>query len=103
MVNCAVRWNTVSSAACSAMTGMAWMPEAPVPITPTRWPVKSTGSRGHIPVCSERPAKLSAPLNSGTFAVDRQPTAVMTKRAVAVWPCSVRSVHRFSASSYSRR
>ena len=77
------------------------MPEAPVPITPTRLPVKSTGSRGHIPVCSERPAKLSAPLNSGMFAVDRQPTAVMTKRAVAVWPCSVRSVHRFSASSYS--
>ena len=33
-----VRWNTVSCAACSARSGSTWMPEEPVPITPTRLP-----------------------------------------------------------------
>ena len=82
MVNWAVRWNTVRCPACSAITGMAWMPDAPVPITPTRWPVKSTGSCGQLPVCSDRPAKLSAPGNTGLLAVDRQPTAVTRYLAV---------------------
>ena len=77
------------------------MPEAPVPMTPTRWPVKSTGSFGHCPVCRVRPVKLSAPLNSGTFAVDRQPTAVTMYLAVTSCPCAVRSVHRPDASSNS--
>ena len=35
-----VRWNTVSSAAWSAMIGIDWMPEDPVPTTPTRMPVE---------------------------------------------------------------
>ena len=41
-----VRWKTVSAAACAAMIGIAWIPEEPVPITPTRMPVKSTPSWG---------------------------------------------------------
>ena len=41
-----VRWKTVSSAACSAMSGIDWMPDEPVPMTPTRLPVKSTPSCG---------------------------------------------------------
>jgi len=45
-----VRWNTNSCAACWAMTGMDWIADDPVPITPTRWPVKSTPSCGHAPV-----------------------------------------------------
>ena len=61
MVNCAVRWKTVRCSACSAITGMAWMPDAPVPTIPTRLPVKSTGSWGQCPVCNWRPWKLSAP------------------------------------------
>lgn len=39
-----VRWKTVSAFASLAMSGMAWMPEEPVPMTATRWPVKSTPS-----------------------------------------------------------
>ena len=35
----AVRWLHV-------ITGIAWMPVDPVPITPTRLPAKSTGSCG---------------------------------------------------------
>jgi hypothetical protein len=45
-----VRWNTVSSDAWLAMTGIDWMPEEPVPMTPTRMPVKSTPSCGQWPV-----------------------------------------------------
>ena len=41
-----VRWKTTSSAACSAMSGMAWMADDPVPMTATRCPVKSTPSWG---------------------------------------------------------
>jgi hypothetical protein len=78
MVNCAVRWNTVRCAACLAITGIDWMPDAPVPMMPTRLPVKSTGSCGQAAVCRVTPRKLSAPLNSGRFAADRQPTAVTT-------------------------
>ncbi len=38
----AVRWKTVSWLACSAISGMDWMPDEPVPMTATRLPVKST-------------------------------------------------------------
>ena len=42
-----VRWNTVSAPACSAISGIDWMPDEPVPMTATRLPVKSTPSCGH--------------------------------------------------------
>ena len=45
-----VRWNTVTDFACFAISGIAWMPEEPVPITPTRLPVKSTSRWGQRPV-----------------------------------------------------
>jgi hypothetical protein len=32
------------------MIGIDWMAEEPVPITPTRWPLKSTPSCGQRPV-----------------------------------------------------
>ena len=41
-----VRWNTVRCPACCAITGIAWIADEPVPITPTRWPAKLTGSCG---------------------------------------------------------
>ena len=41
---------TVNVFACSAITGMDWMADDPVPITATRLPVKSTPSFGHNPV-----------------------------------------------------
>ena len=69
MLKLGVRWNTVSRAACSAITGMAWMPDEPVPMTPTRLPVKSTPSCGQAPVWYVSPAKRSRPGMSGTRAV----------------------------------
>ena len=45
-----VRWNTVTSAAPSAMIGIACTAEEPVPSTATRFPRKSTSSCGHRPV-----------------------------------------------------
>ena len=41
-----VRWNTVRCVACSAMIGIDWMPDEPVPMMPTRMPLKSTPSGG---------------------------------------------------------
>ena len=49
-LNAGVRWKTVSCAACCAISGITWMPDDPVPSTPTRRPVKSTGSCGHSAV-----------------------------------------------------
>ena len=40
-VNAAERWNTYSSSACSAITGIDCTPDEPVPMTATRLPVKS--------------------------------------------------------------
>jgi hypothetical protein len=45
-----VRWKTVTWLACSAMSGIDWMPDEPVPMTATRRPVKSTPSWGQRPV-----------------------------------------------------
>ena len=42
--NCGVRWSTVTCAASRAISGIAWIPEEPVPITATRFPAKETGS-----------------------------------------------------------
>ncbi|SKT64583.1 Uncharacterised protein [Mycobacteroides abscessus subsp. abscessus] len=46
----AVRWKTKSSLAVCAAIGTSWMPEDPVPITPTRLPAKSTPDAGQCPV-----------------------------------------------------
>ncbi len=45
-----VRWNTCSDFACAAISGIDWIADDPVPITPTRCPLKSTGSCGQRPV-----------------------------------------------------
>ena len=45
-----VRWNTTRWSACSAMIGIDCTPEEPVPMIPTRRPVKSTPSWGQVPV-----------------------------------------------------
>ena len=55
MLKFGVRWNTVRCAACSAMIGIDWMADDPVPMTPTRWPVKSTPSWGQWPVWYQVP------------------------------------------------
>ena len=98
MVNWAVRWNTVSRPACSAMTGMAWMAEAPVPMTATRWPVRPTGSRGQFPVCSIRPRKPASPGKAGWLTADRQPTALIRYVALASVPSDLHG-----SDAYRRR
>ena len=59
-----VRWNTVRCAARSATTGTNWMADAPVPITATRWPVRSRES-SHRAEWNEVPPNLPAPPMSG--------------------------------------
>ena len=81
------------------MTGVAWMPVEPVPISPTRLPEKSTPSCGQRPVWYQAPEKLSRPGMAGTLALDRQPTAVIRNRASNRSPASVVTVQRFPASS----
>ena len=78
---------------------MVWMPDEPVPITPTRWPVKSTASCGQCPVWYCRPWKLLRPAKSGTRALDRQPAAEITKRALSTSPGSVATRQRRWPSS----
>ncbi len=71
-----VRWKTVSCSACSAMSGIDWTADDPVPITATRLPVKSTPSCGQVLVKYTSPAKRSVPSMSGTFGIERQPVAM---------------------------
>jgi hypothetical protein len=66
----------VSSAASAAITGIDWMPDDPVPITPTRWPARSTPSWGHRPVWNVRPRNDSPPSMAGVMAEERQPVAI---------------------------
>ncbi len=95
-----VRWKTVSSLACCAMTGMDWTPLEPVPITPTRMPVKSTPSWGQRFVWWIGPRKSSAPGISGALGNDRHPVAMIRNRASMVSPVSVPTVQRCASSSY---
>ena len=75
------------------------MPLEPVPTSPTRFPVKSTPSRGHVAVKYTSPSKRSRPGMSGAIGADRHPTAVTRKRAVTMSSWSVRISQRFAASS----
>ena len=45
MIQAGVRWNSVSAAHSGAMLGTIWMPLAPVPMTPTRFPASATSWR----------------------------------------------------------
>ena len=55
-----MRWNDVRCAAIGAVAVITWLPVEPLPITPTRLPVRSRSS-GHAPVCTRRPSKSSMP------------------------------------------
>ena len=61
----------------AAIGGIDWMAEDPVPITPTRLPLKSTPSWGHRPVWYQSPPKPSSPGMSGMFVAERHPVAMM--------------------------
>ena len=83
------------------MIGIDWMPDEPVPITPTRLPVKSTPSWGQRLVKYTSPWKRSAPAMSGTLGTDRQPVAMTYQRHVTSSPVSVVIVHSDAASSHA--
>ena len=68
-------------------------------MTPTRCPVKSTGSCGQRPVWKVGPPKLSRPGKSGILAADRQPVAITRNRAAICWPPSAVITHWLAASS----
>jgi hypothetical protein len=80
---------------------MACTPVAPVPITATRFPVKSTGSCGQAPVWYQSPWKVSRPGHGGRLVVEMHPTAVMKYRAVVTAPSSVVTSQRLFSSSYT--
>ena len=63
----------------------------PVPIIPTRLSANSTRSCGHCPVWYHSPVKDFSPGMSGTLAVERQPTAVMSDFAMKVSPVDLSS------------
>ncbi len=66
---------------------------------PTVTPAKSTPWWGHRPVWYTGPPKSSAPSIRGVFGTDRQPVAMMQKRATYSSPASVMRCHRLLASS----
>ena len=99
MLKFGVRWNTSRCAAWRAMIGIDWIAEEPVPMMPTRCPVKSTPSRGQWPVWYRAPSKLSSPSNRGTCAEDRHPVAITQNRADTRSPRSVWTFHSCAASS----
>ena len=49
----------------AAMVWMVWTPVAPVPITATRLPAKSTGSFGHRAVWNDCALEVVAALDAG--------------------------------------
>ena len=70
---------------------MVWMvctPVAPVPITATRLPAKSTGSFGQRAVWKDCPSKESRPSMRGRVGVESGPIAVIRKRQVNRLPSS---------------
>ena len=71
-----------------AMVWMVWMPVAPVPITATRLPAKSTGSFGHRAVWNDAPLKSSRPSMRGRVGVESGPIAVIRKRELKRLPSS---------------
>jgi hypothetical protein len=81
------------------MRGIDCTPDDPVPMTPTRLPVKSTPSCGQVPVWNVSPVNDSAPSIAGMLADDRQPVAMTTNWADTSSPASVRTVQRSAASS----
>ena len=99
-----MRWKISRWATCSATIGPNWAALQPVPITPTRLPVRSTS-------CSQRaewnagPAKDSRPSILGSCGRFSWPTAEMTAFAwiVPSWPAAstVHTVHMAVASSHS--
>jgi hypothetical protein len=74
-----------------------------VPITATRFPVKSTGSEGHDPVWNSSPRNSSIPSKCGVAGTESGPVAAIRKRVRTDSPRSVVTVQLSSSSSKTAR
>ena len=83
------------------MIGIDWMPEEPVPMTPTRLPVRSTPSWGQRLVKYTSPWKRSVPSMSTSLGTDRHPVAITYQRQRMVSPWLVVIDHVDDASSHA--
>ena len=96
----AVRWNSVSCATCGWMAGTNWIALAPVPITATRLPVRST-SWSHCAEWNAVPANVSRPGMAGSTGRDSCPIAGTRTSASSTSPAAVCTRHRPASSSNS--
>ena len=78
-----VRWNTSSSATSGAISGMTWMALAPVPMTATRLPVRSTSWR-HRAGGTTGPRTSRRPGSRGMCGRLSCPTALITASTTTV-------------------
>ena len=99
-----MRWKISRCSTCSATIGANWAALQPVPMTPTRLPVRST-SWSQRAEWNAGPANDSRPSIFGSWGRFSWPTALMTAlaRSVPSWPSAstVCTVHVAVASSYS--
>ena len=77
IIQWALRWYTTRLSTIGEMAGTTWLALAPVPITPTRLPVRST-LLSHRAVCRAGPANVSRPAMSGSLGTRRMPMAATT-------------------------
>ena len=70
------------------------MPVAPIPITPTRLPVKSIGSLGQRAVWKMRPLNVSCPGNIDESGAESMPVQPIRNCVSIVSPVSVFTVQR---------
>ena len=80
--HCGERWNTVADSTRSAIAGTSCIELAPLPITPTRLPVRSRSS-GQRAVWTSVPANRSRPSILGHLGRCSPPTAVTRTLAVS--------------------
>jgi ABC-type dipeptide/oligopeptide/nickel transport system permease subunit len=71
------RWKTTSWLTSGAIAGTVCIALAPLPTTPTRWPVRST-SEGHSAVWNAGPVNESRPSMSGIVGGLKMPTPLTT-------------------------
>lgn len=78
---------------------MTWIPVAPLPITPTRFPDSSTPSRGHRAVWKISPEKSLCPGKMSDIGAESIPQQVTRYWVSIVSPLSVVTVQRLVSSS----
>src|SRR3954466_15215362 len=93
MIHGGVRWNSVSSPTAGAIFGTNWTALAPVPITATFLPFRSTSWR-HRAEWNAGPANFSIPGSSGICGRGRPPTPATRAPATNPSPPPARAAPR---------